>query len=142
MKADMSKEIKVGALIALGLLVIFIAVFIVGNQQGLFTSRYEVKAKFNNVEGLTVGAAVRLGGVKVGTVEGIHFSPDLLDKTVIVRMAISSAGFSRIKTDSKAKLGSQGLLGDRTIEISLGTPASRQIIQGECLTTVETAQLN
>jgi phospholipid/cholesterol/gamma-HCH transport system substrate-binding protein len=142
MKTDMSTEIRVGALIAVGLVIIFIAFFSIGNQQGLFTKQYELKAKFGNVEGLTVGAAVRLGGVKVGTVEKISFAPDGLDKAIIVRMAVSSACFSRIKTDSKAKLGSQGLLGDRTIEISLGSPEAPQIIQGQFVNSVETAQLN
>jgi phospholipid/cholesterol/gamma-HCH transport system substrate-binding protein len=142
MAGDKSKEIRVGALIALGFVIIFGAFFMIGNQQGLFTRRYEINTKFGNVEGLTVGASVRLGGVKVGTVKEIEFSPWGHDKAIIVTMAVSSSSFARIKADSRAKLGSQGLLGDRTIDITLGTLSAPTLRQGEFINSIETSQIN
>ena len=142
MKTDRSREVRIGALIAIGCLIIFGAFFVIGKQQGLFTKQAKLRAKFDSVEGLTVGAAVRLGGVKVGTVERIEFSPVGQEKAVIVAMSVSSSSFSRIKTDSRAKLGSQGLLGDRTIDISLGSPSAQPINQGEYISTSETKELN
>jgi phospholipid/cholesterol/gamma-HCH transport system substrate-binding protein len=142
MKTDKSREIRVGALIAIGFLIIFGAFFAIGNQQGLFTRQYEINTKFGNVEGLSVGASVRLGGVKVGTVRNIEFSPWGHDKAIIVTIAVSSSSFTRIKSDSKAKLGSQGLLGDRTIDISLGSASANALRQGEFIPSLETSQLN
>ncbi len=142
MKNDASREIRVGGLIALGFLIIFGAFFIIGKQEGLFVKRYDLRAKFGNVEGLTVGAPVRLGGVKVGTVERIDFSHDGNERVIVVDMLVSSSAFFRIKKDSQARLGSQGLLGDRTIDISLGTPTSEPVTQGETIGAIETTQLN
>lgn len=140
MKAERSKELRVGAMIAVGLLVIFLAFFTIGNQEGFFAPKIELKAKFSNVEGLIEGAPVRLGGVKVGSVQRINFTPDGVDKNIIVVMSINSDSFSRIKRDSNARLGSQGLLGDRTVDITVGSPEEQRLLQGEYVNTVEAPQ--
>ena len=142
MKEGSSKSIRVGFLTALGFVIIFMAFFLVGGQEGLFTGKKTLKARFQNVEGLTIGAPVRLGGVKVGSVSDIGFSEDKTDKTIVVTMAINNSGFSRISMDSKARLGSKGLLGDRTVDISLGTLDSERIKPGDYITTIEAYQIN
>lgn len=142
MKDSSSKSIRVGFLAVLGFVIIFMAFFLVGGQEGIFTSKRILKARFQNVEGLTVGAPVRLGGVKVGSVSDIGFSKDFTDKTIVVTMSISKSGFSRITKDSQARLGSKGLLGDRTVDISLGTPEAQKIKPGEFITTIEAYQIN
>jgi phospholipid/cholesterol/gamma-HCH transport system substrate-binding protein len=141
MDGSRGKEIRVGALIALGFLIIFGAFFIIGGQEGLFKKKIELRAKFTNVEGLTVGAAVRLGVVKVGSVDHVGFSSDGSDKRVVVRMAVNTHGFNQIRKDSMAKLGGQGLLGDRTVDITIGTPSEPPLNPGDFINTVETAQL-
>ncbi|MCP4581639.1 MAG: MCE family protein [candidate division Zixibacteria bacterium] len=135
MKESTKKEIKVGILIALGLIILFSAFFIVGGKEGIFSTRYALFARFDDIEGLTVGAPVRLGGVKVGNVEDISFS-DIADaKAIIVEMSIKSKSFIRIREDSKAILASMGLLGDRTVDISLGSTDSEPITPGEFVLT-------
>jgi phospholipid/cholesterol/gamma-HCH transport system substrate-binding protein len=141
MKSNMAKEVRVGALIAIGLLLIFGAFFIIGDQEGIFTRKYTLHARFANVEGLTVGAPVRLGGVKVGSVSAINFSSDVQDQRIIITMAISSSSFDRIRKDSHAKLGSAGLLGDRTVDMTVGTSQAAPIAQGDFINTVESPQL-
>jgi len=142
MKNDRSREIRVGALIAIGLVVIFAAFFSVGTQEGLFTQKLELKAKFGNVEGLTIGAPVRVGGVKVGSVSYISFAPEDGEKGIIVTMSIGADAFPRIRKDSFARLGSQGLLGDRTVDISIGSPQAEPFIQGEYVSTKEATQFD
>lgn len=142
MKSNVGKEIRVGALIALGFIIIFSAFFVIGGEEGFFKEKYELKAKFANVEGLTIGAPVRLGGVKVGAVDKIGFSPDGEDKFVIVSMSVEAKSFPRIKKDSIARLGSKGLLGDRTVDISVGSPEQVQLVQGEYVATIEAYQID
>jgi phospholipid/cholesterol/gamma-HCH transport system substrate-binding protein len=142
MKRESSKEIRVGALIAVGLVIIFGAFFAISGQEGFFSRKVELKAKFGNVEGLTVGAPVRLGGVKVGSVERIDFSPLGEDKLVLVIMSISRGSFSRIREDSDARLGSQGLLGDRTVDITIGSPEAPLIRPGDYISTIQAAQFD
>ncbi|MCD6163282.1 MAG: MCE family protein [candidate division Zixibacteria bacterium] len=131
MSEKMIKEIKVGALIAFGLFVVFSTFFIIGGQEGIFSSKYELYARFNNIEGLAVGAPVRLGGMKVGTIGDIWFSGIADKKAISVKMMIKSSSFDRIRSDSKAKLGNMGLLGDRTIEISLGSFDAEPVEPGQ-----------
>ncbi len=142
MKDNMSKAIKVGFLAVIGFAIIFMAFFAVGDQEGLFTSKCDLLARFKNVEGLTVGAPVRLGGVKVGSVKEIRFSADRTNKTIVVAMSIDHKGFARIGKDSQARLGSMGLLGDRTVDITLGTPESEKCTPGDFVTTIEAYQIN
>jgi phospholipid/cholesterol/gamma-HCH transport system substrate-binding protein len=141
MDKDTGKKIRVGATITLSLIMIFLAFFAIGDQEGMFKSKYDLKAKFVNVEGLTVGAAVRLGGVKVGNVKKIDFSEDW-DKRIIVTLSIGASSFPKIRKNSVAKLGSQGLLGDRTIDITVGEKTAEPLAKGDFIQTVESPQLN
>jgi phospholipid/cholesterol/gamma-HCH transport system substrate-binding protein len=141
MGKDTGKKIRVALTIVIGLLAIFAAFFLIGNQEGMFTSRYDLKAKFVNVEGLTVGAPVRLGGVKVGNVKDIDFSEDW-DKRIVVTLSIRAANFPKIRKGSIARLGSQGLLGDRTIDISVGEKTSDPLAEYDFIPTQEAPQLN
>ena len=142
MADNKSRGIRVGFLAALGFLIIFAAFFIVGGEEGLFTRSSELNARFQNVEGLTLGAPVRLGGVKVGSVSDIDFSPDRTNKLIVVSMSIRQRAFSRIAKDSEARLGSKGLLGDRTVDITLGTPGSERVKPGEYISTLEAYQID
>jgi phospholipid/cholesterol/gamma-HCH transport system substrate-binding protein len=142
MNSNRGKEIRVGALIAIGFLIIFAAFFVIGGQEGLFARKYELKARFANVEGLTVGAAVRLGGVKVGSVEKIAFAPDGTDKQVVVTMAVSVSSFDKIRENSKARVGGQGLLGDRTIDISVGSQSESPLKPGDFVQSLQTAGIS
>jgi len=56
-------------------------------------------------------------------------------------MAINASSFDRIRKDSMAKLGSQGLLGDRTIDITVGSPNQPTIKPGDNIPTVESSGL-
>jgi phospholipid/cholesterol/gamma-HCH transport system substrate-binding protein len=142
MKENTSRGIRVGFLAAVGFIIIFLAFFLVGGEEGLFSRTCELKARFQNVEGLTLGAPVRLGGVKVGAVNGIGFSSDRTDKTIIVTMSINHSAFSRIGKDSEARLGSKGLLGDRTVDITMGTPEAERCQPGEFIPTLEAYQID
>jgi phospholipid/cholesterol/gamma-HCH transport system substrate-binding protein len=142
MKDKTSKGIRVGFLAAIGFIIIFMAFFLVGGEEGIFTRTCELNARFQNVEGLTVGAPVRLGGVKVGSVSDISFSADRTDKLIVVSMSIGCNALSRISKDSKARLGSKGLLGDRTVDISMGAPGAENVKPGEFVSTLEAYQID
>ena len=58
----MSRAARLGAFIDATLAILVAGVFIIGSKQYLFSSTYQLKSRFDNVEGLDDGADVRLGG--------------------------------------------------------------------------------
>jgi len=141
MKINSSREIKTGALIVIGFIIIFIAFFLIGDKEGLFAKKYQLNAEFLDVEGLTVGASVRLGGMKVGAVRKIGFSENGKERSIIVEMSIESSSFSKVRKDSEARLGSMGLLGDRTVDITVGSPDAEPLMPGGFVNTIESMKI-
>ena len=77
---------------------------------------YEVTAKFNAIDGLTVGSDVRIGGVKVGSVVGQTI--DTKDFRAVVKLAIFSE--VSLPSDTLASVTSAGLLGNKYIKLEPG----------------------
>src|SRR5258708_12242009 len=116
----MSTAFRVGVFIALGLFFLFIGIFLIGSKDFLFSSTYGSKAAFQNVGGLNNGADVRVGGIHEGTVKEIDL-PSQSDGKVSVVMNLRSATRNIIKKDSHASIKTEGLLGDKYIEISFAS---------------------
>jgi phospholipid/cholesterol/gamma-HCH transport system substrate-binding protein len=110
---------KLGLFIVVGLVLLVVGLFFVGKQKNLFASAFHLKTIFNNVNGLKVGNTVRFGGIAVGTVDGIRL---LNDTSVQVNMNIKSEVRKFIRQDASAGIGTDGLVGDRLVIISPGTP--------------------
>jgi phospholipid/cholesterol/gamma-HCH transport system substrate-binding protein len=114
-------KIKLGLFILGGLALLVIAIFIIGKQQNLFNPVYRLTTDFYNVSGLQVGNNVRFSGINVGTVDKIRI---INDTTVRVDLLIQKSVQQFIKADSEVGIGSEGLIGDRIVIISHGSPGS------------------
>lgn len=126
-------KIRLGIFVAVGLALLFIAIFIIGKQQNLFNPVYQLSTTFNNISGLQVGNNVRFSGINVGTVDNISI---MNDSTVLVEMLIQKDVQKFIKTDSEVSIGSEGLIGDKLIIISQGK-TGRAVKAGEMLVSNE-----
>jgi len=71
-RINLSHELKVGALITVGLAIALVTILSVGERQGLLKQRYRLKAQFSDVGGLQTGAQVRVAGYQVGVVDDIR----------------------------------------------------------------------
>ncbi len=116
----MSTAFRVGIFVVLALLFLSIGIFLIGNKDFLFSSTYRLKADFQNVGGLNNGADVRVGGIHQGTVKEIDL-PSQPDGKVTVVMNLRSQTRDIIKKDSRASIKTEGLLGDKYVEISFGS---------------------
>jgi outer membrane protein OmpA-like peptidoglycan-associated protein len=130
----MSTAFRVGVFIFMGLLVLCIGIFLIGNKDFLFSSTYGLKADFQNVGGLNNGADVRVGGIHEGTVKEIDL-PSQSDGKVTVVMNLRSATRTIIKKDSHASIKTEGLLGDKYIEISFGSTKADAVQNGDTITS-------
>jgi phospholipid/cholesterol/gamma-HCH transport system substrate-binding protein len=130
----MSREFRLGLFIV-GTIAIFAAgVFLIGSKESLFRSTYRLKAQFKNVSGLIDGADVRVGGIHKGTVRDIQL-PRRPDEKLTVLMDVESATRDVIKKDSMASIKSEGLLGDKYVEISFGSPDVERARDGDTINT-------
>ncbi|MCK4857088.1 MAG: MCE family protein [candidate division Zixibacteria bacterium] len=128
----MSKDTRVGLLLLVAAVIIVVAIFLVGDEEGVWKRKYELKIYYDDVVGLLTGAPVRLAGLRVGTVSKIEFSETMPGK-LEVTVRINKAVMRKIRKDSKAFIGTMGLLGDKTIEITIGSLDSPVLGEGEVI---------
>jgi phospholipid/cholesterol/gamma-HCH transport system substrate-binding protein len=119
--------IRAGIFVAGALSLAALVIFLIGKEGRLFDRQVNYRGAFDDVEGLNLDSPVRLGGLGVGHVTAITFSPDLGDKRIQVHMAVSVRFAERIRADSVARIGSRGVLGDKVIDISLGSADAPRI---------------
>ncbi len=128
-------QIKVGAFVALGLAALLFVVFMLGSQSNYFSNEYILVARFDDISGLREGAGVQLAGVNMGTVDHITFDASLEEKKIRVFLKLKESLKNRIRQDSVAKIMTQGLLGDKMIHISVGTPSFEVLKENDELIT-------
>ncbi|MEJ2106939.1 MAG: outer membrane lipid asymmetry maintenance protein MlaD [Acidiferrobacteraceae bacterium] len=111
-------ELWVGIFVAGGLLAVAMLAFRVGNLGSADVSNpYVVTAKFQNIGGLKVKAAVTMAGVRIGRVTNIGFDPRNYE--AIVSMSIDGK-YKNIPDDASASILTSGLLGEQYIGIVPG----------------------
>jgi phospholipid/cholesterol/gamma-HCH transport system substrate-binding protein len=127
---------KLGIFIFLGSALMVILIFLLGNKDQLFASTFTIKAYFQNTEGLRNGASVRFGGIDIGAVKSIDIVPDTTGR-VVVSMRIKDDVKRFIKTDSKATIETEGLVGNKVVMLSMGTEKAEEISDGGVILSQE-----
>lgn len=144
------RDIIVGFFVVLSAAVALVMVALLGSEQGIFRERFQARAVFGSVSGLRTGAPVFVAGVNVGTVQSIRFvaprepSVPLTPAEegreftrrvgeVEVTMTLEERYRPQIRSDSVATIASVGLLGDKSIEISVGSTDEPEIEPGGVL---------
>ncbi len=128
----MSQTFRLGLFVVATLLILAVGVFLIGSNESLFQRTFPVKAAFHNVAGLNEGADVRVGGIHKGTVKRIDL-PHNSDGSVTVSMELASATRDVVKQDSVASIQSEGLVGDKFVEISFGSPGAQRLKDGDAI---------
>jgi phospholipid/cholesterol/gamma-HCH transport system substrate-binding protein len=117
-----AREIKVGAFVLIGLVLVGIVIFLIGDERQLFSSRVVYQVVFDDVEGLKKGSTVRMGGIDVGSVESVGYSKNSRDSRLYITMRVVETEAKRLRRDSRAKIEAKGLLGDKMITLTSGSP--------------------
>jgi phospholipid/cholesterol/gamma-HCH transport system substrate-binding protein len=117
-------QLKVGLMIVAAMGVLAVAVYKLGQAANLFSKRYELIAFLPNAAGLREGGTVLVAGQFAGTIKSIEFLPVDNDTTrnLRLRLAVDQELQNQVRADSKAKVRTMGLLGDKVVDISIGTP--------------------
>jgi len=118
-------ELRVGIFVLVGLFVLGAGIFYV-TAPGILGPKYRLKTYLPEVAGLSNGAPVRVDGVEVGNVESIRLLPRTAgkapekNKNIEVVMRVDKRYQDDILTDSAASLVTEGLLGNRYVNITRG----------------------
>jgi phospholipid/cholesterol/gamma-HCH transport system substrate-binding protein len=116
----MSNAFRVGAFVVASLLILAAGIFSVGGKSSLLHRSYSLRAEFSNVAGLNEGAEVRVGGIRQGSVRRMILPKSPKGKVTVV-LDLDSGTRQLVKRDSVAAINSEGLLGDKYVEVSFGS---------------------
>jgi len=134
MRTTTGQKLKIGIFTIVGILILFIAIFLIGSQKNMFSSTYKVYGVFKNVGGLQVGNNVRLAGINVGVVQSVNI---LTDTSVRVDLTLNKSVEKFVKTDAKLSIGTDGFIGDKLITIAPGGANTTQMAkEGQQLGTI------
>ena len=121
---------RVGTLVLAALVVAAVTLFLLGDKQNLFRAKNHYTTRFNDVNSLQTGAQVQLSGVNVGQVEKIVLPVDIDEHQLEVHIAIDARFEQRLREDSEARIRTLGLLGDKYLEITSGSPGAPMLPDG------------
>jgi phospholipid/cholesterol/gamma-HCH transport system substrate-binding protein len=134
--ANKTNNVRIGIFISIGLAILVVAIFLLGEKSALFKSTFDVKAYFRDIQGLRRGAIVRLSGIDVGSVKGIQIVGDTTGR-VVVTMSLVNDIKRFIRTDSKASIETEGLVGNKVVVLRIGSSSAEQVNSGGTIQTLE-----
>jgi len=131
-------QLKVGGVIFVALVILGVAIVKLGEAGNLFAKRYSLVAYVGNASGLRIGGGVSVAGQLAGSIKEIEFLPPDADTTRNLRVVIEvdRSLSAQVRQDSRAKIKTVGLLGDKAFDISPGTPRFRPLKDGDTLIVV------
>ena len=126
------RAVVVGIFVLLGLAILVLTILTLGSQKKTFEKSITVKSFFDNVNGLQKGNNIWFSGVKVGTIKKVSITGN---HQVEVDMSLDQAAQQFIKKDALAKISTDGLIGNKIVEIYGGTNKKSVIESGDVIGT-------
>jgi phospholipid/cholesterol/gamma-HCH transport system substrate-binding protein len=110
----------VGAFVVAGILLFGVGLFLIGDRRMLFSDTFEIHAEFANIAGLQDGAKVRVAGMDAGEVEAIQVPPGP-SAPFRVKLRVREDMHPVIRIDSVATIQTDGLVGNKFVQVDAGT---------------------
>jgi phospholipid/cholesterol/gamma-HCH transport system substrate-binding protein len=139
MKKTVGNKVRLGIFVSISITLFIVAIYFIGQRQQLFISTFHLSGIFKDISGLQVGNNVRFSGISVGIIDGIE---QISDSTVRVDMQVDESTRKFIKTNARAIIGSDGLMGNKIIVILPGTAGNPEVIDNDTLATTQPVSLD
>ncbi|MDP3790857.1 MAG: MlaD family protein [Candidatus Omnitrophota bacterium] len=133
-------ELKVGIFIMIGIAILFIIVFSIGDIN-LVKRGYHIKIDFNFVDGIGPSAPVRLAGVGVGQIDGLKIYYNETEKKTKAQLNAWIKESVKIDEEAVATINTLGFMGEKYLEISPGI-GERFLKDGDMLIGKDPASVN
>jgi phospholipid/cholesterol/gamma-HCH transport system substrate-binding protein len=130
MATETSGRVKLGIFVVACTAVLLLGLYLLGSKQDLFSHTIRVSATFQEVSGLRSGDNVRYAGIDVGRVKSIAI---VNDTSVTVDMIIRLDAAAHIHANALARIGSDGLMGNKLVSIEPGEGTAAPIMEGSVL---------
>ncbi len=139
MEKQTSRNIRLGLFVILGLGAIITLLYFIGANQNLFGKNFTMEAYFKDVSGLRVGNNVRFSGIVIGTVKDITIKSDT---SVQVVMKIDDKLVQFLKQNDEASIGTDGLMGNKVVDIEAGPAGGAPVQMGDRIRTKEALDMD
>jgi phospholipid/cholesterol/gamma-HCH transport system substrate-binding protein len=131
------RTFRIGLLVATALVILMVTILSLGQEQRFWERRVQYEVRFARAGGLQKGAPVSLTGVTVGAVDDMRFPPEPDARYIQVLINVRQDAAPRIREDCVAAIRTYGLLGDRYIELSGGTPQAPPMPAGGLISALD-----
>jgi phospholipid/cholesterol/gamma-HCH transport system substrate-binding protein len=133
MKAEAGNRVRLGIFVTVALSLFIVVIYFIGDGKHLFTKTFKINGTFKDLAGLQVGNNVQFTGLNVGTVSKVEIATD---STVRIDMVVDRHVQKFLKKDAIASIGSEGLMGNKVINLLPGTPGGPMVQDGDAILTV------
>jgi phospholipid/cholesterol/gamma-HCH transport system substrate-binding protein len=130
----------VGAFVIGGLVLFAVGLFFIGERRMLFGNTFIVFAEFREIASLDNGASVRVAGMQAGEVETIEVPPGPAAR-FRVRMRVRNDLHPLVRLDSVASIQTDGLVGNKFVQIESGTEQSALLPEGGTIRSREPMEI-
>jgi phospholipid/cholesterol/gamma-HCH transport system substrate-binding protein len=131
----------VGAFVIAGVLLFAVGLFFIGDRRMLFDRSIEIYTEFANLAALEEGAKVRVGGMDAGEVSSIQV-PASPSAKFRVKLRIREDFHQLIRVDSLATVQTDGLVGNKFVQIEAGTDQAQVIPERGTIPSREAFELS
>ncbi len=134
--AKKKSALQLGVFIFIGIAILVLTIFLIGDKKSLFSSTFEVSAYFKDIQGLRSGATVRLSGIDVGRVSNVKIVSDTTGR-VRVTMSLVDDIKRFIRTDTQASIETEGLVGNKVVVLQIGSASADPVRNGGTIQSKE-----
>jgi phospholipid/cholesterol/gamma-HCH transport system substrate-binding protein len=139
MEEQFVKRIKLGAFVLIATACLILGLYFIGSKRNIFHSKINVSAVFNNISGLIPGNNVQFNGINIGTVSKVYV---IADTAIKVEFTIDENVLEFITLNAIASIGTDGLLGNKLVNIAPFKKGGMPLQEGSIMNTVNSIQID
>src|SRR5579884_4336460 len=137
---SLKKKALVGVFLVGGVVLFGIGLFMIGSRKQIFGSHFHVYADFDNIDTITSGAKVRVSGMNAGQVTAIDV-PNKPSGRFRLTLEVDQKFLPIIRKDSVASIETEGMVGNKFVNIKKGNANSPECPTGCTLPSQESVSM-